>query len=75
MFKKALVALGAASLAISPAMAQSSSVEDGSGNPFTAPGSPFAPILFGGVIVFGVLLATGTWPFDEDENEDLPITP
>ncbi|QAY78886.1 hypothetical protein [Sphingosinicella sp. BN140058] len=75
MFKKALVGAAAASLAVSPAIAQSSSVEDGSGNPFAASGSPFAPVLFGGVIVFGVLLATGTWPFDEDENEDLPITP
>ncbi|PSJ39746.1 hypothetical protein [Allosphingosinicella deserti] len=75
MFKKALIAASAASLAISPAIAQSSSVEDASGNPFAAPGSPFAPILFGSVIVFGVLLATGTWPFDEDENEDVPITP
>jgi len=80
MIKRALAGLAALSLAASPAVAQSAasalsvSAQASASAAETEGGTPIIPpILAGAVVVFGILLATETWPFDEDDDE--PVSP
>lgn len=76
MLKNSLAAVAAISLMASPALAVPSApqpaTEQVDGSELRAPGSPIGPILFALVLVFIVLLATETEPFD---NKDRPTSP
>lgn len=80
MIRKFLVGLTALSLTASGALAQrpvtALSVQSSTAAATTSEGAGGAsilpPILAGVVIVFGVLLATETWPFEDDDE---PVSP
>ncbi len=76
MLKKLVVAVTSVSLAVSPAIAQSSAVsaapqpatEQVEGSELRAPGFPIAPLLALTLIILGILLATETFPFEDDDG-------
>jgi hypothetical protein len=82
MMKKVLAATVALSLGAAPTLAQSAAStaspalanESLSGSEQLGEGGSFiAPAIAGIIVVLGILLATDTWPFDEDDED--PVSP
>ncbi len=78
--KKLIVAIAATSLSAAPVVAQTASVpqpatEQVEGSELRGPpGTPFAPLLALTLIILGILLATETFPF-EDDGPNVPASP
>jgi hypothetical protein len=84
MTSKMLAAAAAAMMIVGPAGATPSVTQvqpavehvDGDSALFDgSPGSFVGPVLFATIVALGILLATDSWPFDEDDDEDLPVSP